>query len=37
MCEYVGLTLTILQPTEGMLIQLEFVTEGCEGAVDDGC
>ncbi|MCX6972715.1 MAG: hypothetical protein NTZ94_00190 [Verrucomicrobia bacterium] len=26
----------ILQPAEGMLIQLEFMTEGCEGAVDDG-
>ena len=27
----------ILQPAEGMLIHLEFMTEGCECAVDDGC
>ena len=27
----------ILQPAEGMLVHLEFMTEGCECAVDDGC
>ena len=27
----------IIQPAEGMLIQLEFMTEGGECAVDDGC
>jgi hypothetical protein len=27
----------ILQPAEGMLVHLEFMTEGSQGAVGDGC